>query len=368
MGFGGHRDPDGRIEPRSVEWDRHPPGVARVAAGEHPGREPYVPDLAADRALHGDELRKETALGRRARVEGGHPPEGRFHRRDPARERREAQRPSDVVAVVDRPEPHRRGGGRPAGGAARRRRLVPRIEGAAAQRVVGRPPHRKLGSIGATHDDRAGIEQVAHHRRVIRGNEAGQRGEAVRGRLSGDVDVLLDGDRDAVQRARRRPAVDLAVLLLGGAQRVFGAVRDDRVDTPVVRGDASEHRLRYLDARCLARPDHRGQLDRAPAPQTTIHVPDSSTPAHPSPIRRIPCRRLRRSTRSACKGIARRWIGCVCQRATKRCDIRSTVTPRRCAAPLRTAPPSLAAHALRPAPGRARRHSTRRFRRRRPRA
>ena len=40
---------------------------------------------------------------------------------------------------------------------------------------------------------------------------------------------------------------------------------------PLCRAMRPKHRLRHLDARCLARPDHRGELDRAPPPQFLGH-------------------------------------------------------------------------------------------------
>ena len=240
-------------------------------ACEHPRREPHVPHLAADRALDGTQLGEKAALGRGTRVVRGHPPERRLHRRQPARERGEAQRPADVVAVVYRPEPHRRGGRRSTGRSTWRGLVVPGIEGPAAQRVVRGPAHRKLRGIGAPHDDCAGVEQVARHRRMVRSDQVSVRGQAVRGCLPGDVDILLDGDRDPVQRPEGRAAVGLPVLPFGRAQRLVGAVGDDRVDAPVVPGDAPQHRFRDLDARHLARPNHRGELDRAPAPQILVH-------------------------------------------------------------------------------------------------
>ena len=146
------------------------------------------------------------------------------------------------------------------------------LKGSAAKRVVRGPAHGELRGVGAPHDDRAGFEEVAHHRRVVRSDEIRERGEAVRGRLSSDVHVFLDGDRNTVQRSECLAAVHLPVLPFGGPQRLFGAVGDDRVDASVVHCDPLEHRLRYLDARDLARPYHRGKLDRAPPPHILIHV------------------------------------------------------------------------------------------------
>ena len=112
---------------------------------------------------------------------------------------------------------------------------------------------------------------------------------------------------------------------------------------PPASGPQAHHLSNGWDARA---PRNPGEAPGNPA----------CTPAHPSPIRRIrypasvhrPAR-----VKSVVSGSHSRWA--------KNRVASAAVRPRRCAAPVRTAPPSLAAHPPRPAPGHARRRSTRRL-------
>ena len=175
--------------------------------------------------------------------------------------------------MMDRPKAHRgRGRGAP-GRAAGGHLVVPGIEGPAPQRVVRRRPHREFRGIGAAHDNRTRVEQVTHERRVVRRDQARQRGQAVRGGLPGNVDVLLDGHRNAVERSERSAPHHRPVLHPGIAHRLVRAIRHDGVEAPVVLRNAIEHRLHHLDARHFARPDHCDELHRTPAPEASVHQP-----------------------------------------------------------------------------------------------
>ena len=86
---------------------------------------------------------------------------------------------------------------------------------------VGVHAQAEVGQVGAGDRDRAGGAHALDHGRVDRGDRLGQRGHAVRGRRAGDVDVLLDRERDAVQRAEP-PAAATAVGGVGGRARLVG--------------------------------------------------------------------------------------------------------------------------------------------------
>ena len=121
---------------------------------------------------------------------------------------------------------------------------VARVHAVAGERVVvarhaARDPVRELGELRLGDDDRAGVAQVLRERRVVRRHEVGERERAAGGRHVGRVDVVLERDRDPVQRSADASAGALAVERVGDRERVR-VHRDDGVQPVLVERDARE--------------------------------------------------------------------------------------------------------------------------------
>ena len=128
-------------------------------------------------------------------------------------------------------------------------RIAPRVVGVEAVAVQGvvvgrhagwpRDPVGELGHLRLGEDDRARGAQVRDQRRLVRRDEAGERQCAAGGRHVRGVDVVLERDRDAMQRTAHlaRPA-----LAVEGVGLVEGARidRDRGVDPVFVEGDAQQ--------------------------------------------------------------------------------------------------------------------------------
>ena len=223
--------------------------------------EPHVGDAARHHALDGHELhRRARVLGRdhrRVRDAAGR----RLDRGDPAAVRGVAQRAADVVA-----EPERATCPKPARTPRRRwsrRRSRPGPTGCGSARAAtsrcgcaGRGPGRFVRPIG--------IAPAARRRSTcgasIGRDRLGQRRDAGRGRRAGDVDVLLDRERHAVQRAASARS---GVGRVGRRPRLVGQHHRDRVQ------------VRRSPPRCArgARPPPRARRPRRSA------ISSASSPA-----------------------------------------------------------------------------------------
>ena len=99
--------------------------------------------------------------------------------------------------------------------------------------------------------DRSGGFQAAHHLGVFRGNPFVEDGAGGGGPHAGRVDVVLECDRDAVQRAAEFSGRLLGLKLPGLLQRVIPHHRDERVQLGIVDldpGEARFHQLLWRDA------------------------------------------------------------------------------------------------------------------------
>ena len=267
----GEGDLDRPRRRRAVERHRRPPGIARVARGHDPRREAHVAHLAAHGALDRHQLRQHAALDGLRRVVGGDAAVGGLHGG-----KRRRRRPGSAASRRCR---CRGGSGRSPPPPPRWRRptsrrgspRVPGVQGAAVQRIVGRRAHRQLGRVGAPDDDRAGVQKVLDQRRVIGRDDALERGHAVGGRRALDVDVLLDGHRDAVQRPELGTVGQRAVRAIRGGEGLVAVVVDDRVELGIERADAADDRFHHVDAAEPLLPDALCQLTGAKAPQRIAH-------------------------------------------------------------------------------------------------
>ncbi len=82
-------------------------------------------------------------------------------------------------------------------------REIPRIAGFSDQQIVAFIGHQEFGGIGIAEDDRAGRTQASDQRRIVLRHVVLAEQRARRARQSCYVDVALDRDRHAVERAER---------------------------------------------------------------------------------------------------------------------------------------------------------------------
>ena len=134
------------------------------------------------------------------------------------------------------------------------------------KRIVGEPPEAEFRSVGAADDDGAGLPEMGNDRRVLAGHMIREGWNAVGGRLPGHVDILLDGDRNAMQWSDRSSGRH---DLIGGARRtaclVIHAHRDG-VHMPIDLVHAGDVALHHLESTHLPSADRRHRLSGAPLP------------------------------------------------------------------------------------------------------
>ena len=127
------------------------------------------------------------------------------------------------------------------------------VEAVAAQRAVvaghaGGGEVGQFGEDGLGEDHRAGLAQVRGERRVVGRDEALEGHRPAGGWQVGRVDVVLERDRDAVQRPAHLPGLALGVEPIGLGQRP-GVHRQRRVDALFVERDALQVLLDQLSGR-----------------------------------------------------------------------------------------------------------------------
>jgi hypothetical protein len=86
------------------------------------------------------------------------------------------------------------------------------------------------------------------------------------------IDIVLYGDRHAMQRAQRLPRSQRRVGGIGRSQCALAKRRDDRIDTGIDRGQAIETGGNRLPARNNAKADRACQIDRIPLPQLSRQI------------------------------------------------------------------------------------------------
>ena len=136
--------------------------------------------------------------------------------------------------------------GRGAGGR-RAARVAPRVVGvepvAVQAVVVARHPRGhpvgQFRELGLGDDDGARVEEVLRERGVVGRHQAGEGQRPAGGRHEGGVDVVLERDRDAVQRPADLAGGALAIERVGLFQRLV-VDGDDGVDRVFVHRDARE--------------------------------------------------------------------------------------------------------------------------------
>ena len=178
--------------------------VARVGIGDvrprHRGeRGPRVVDGERE---HRDAV--ERAAGRH-HASGRDHAEARLQSDDVVEHRRHAARARRVGAERERHEPSGNRDRRTRARSARNETRIERIARHAIRRAHADESRGELVEIGLADDDRAGRAQPRHRGRIVR-RRVGEGRARGRGRQPGDVDIVLDRERHAVERQPRRPS------------------------------------------------------------------------------------------------------------------------------------------------------------------
>ncbi len=186
---------------------------------------------------------------------------GQPHGRADADKARMGRRPADRIAGVgpeaDRSEIGRHSGGRPAAGAGRdavQRVRVARIAGQQRAHGLERAPG-EFGHVGFGEHECARLAQLADLKGVTGRDRSLQRQRPRRGRHVGGIEIVLDDQRNAVQRPAEARLGKARVERIGGGQGVW-VDHDDRVERRaflVVRLDAVDIHLDQLMAGHLVR-------------------------------------------------------------------------------------------------------------------
>ena len=153
--------------------------------------------------------------------------------------------------------------------------LRPRVRRLTEERVARLDVEHRLREVRAPEDDRARLAQRGDHRRVALGDPSAPRRDAERRRPAGDVEALLDRDRDAVERATRLAPRAARVGRLGLRLRLLPEDLRERVDAALDGVDAVEVRAEDLARGHFASREHRGERRGGELPE--LHRGDQST-------------------------------------------------------------------------------------------
>jgi len=175
-------------------------------------------------------MREHRPLRRGALVVGGDAALRRLDRDDAVAVRRPAQRTADVIAVRDRADAGRYRSTRAARRAAAGDIGIPRVKRKPVQRVIRKAAERELRRIGQAEHNGAGLLEIAHDRRVGGGDDVHLRGDAVGVGPPRIVDVFLDRDRYAVQRAELGLSCSGLVRSFCSLQRILRQINDNCVE------------------------------------------------------------------------------------------------------------------------------------------
>jgi hypothetical protein len=150
-------------------------------------------------------------------------------------------------------------------------RLRPWVVRPAAQIVDRVEPEAESRRIGAADDDRAGALPVGDDRAVRLGDDVLEADDAVGGRATLLVDVLLDRHRYAVQRAQGVTVRDCAIGAFRCGARHIRQIDGHRVERRVDGRHARQARLQRILGGDLVFANRRRDAHRAPAPDFIHH-------------------------------------------------------------------------------------------------
>ena len=164
---------------------------------------------------------------------------------------RQPHRAADIGAEMQRAVTGRTRGARAGRGAAGILAEVPGIAGEGMEARKPRRQHAVIRHRGLGEDDRAGLAQPRGGRRVLRRRHVLDAGRAERHRLVFGGDIVLDGDRHAVERAHRLALLPAIGRRLGDGARAFGIEQIERLDVRLPRRDMRQHFLQHFRRREL---------------------------------------------------------------------------------------------------------------------
>ena len=111
---------------------------------------------------------------------------------------------------------------------------IPRIVGAAVERVVRFHHQAELRDIGLAQQDRAGLAEPGDERGIVRRHSPSPTGDTQSRRRARRGEELLDGERYAVEKSKRHTSVTGDVrrqrLIPGPAEKRYGQRAESRVD------------------------------------------------------------------------------------------------------------------------------------------
>ena len=155
----------------------------------------------------------------------------------------------------------------PAGGAAGRQPRIMRVQRRTVQTVAGEPAQREGRRVGPPEDQRPGAGEVGHDGAVALGDQILLQGEAVGRRAPGHVDIDLDGDGHAGQRAGIVAGGDARIHPVGGGEGDLRRRVDHRVDRGVDGVEPGERARGDLARADLARAQQGGDGGGGQAPE-----------------------------------------------------------------------------------------------------
>ena len=110
---------------------------------------------------------------------------------------------------------------------------VPRVQGRSPELAVGVPANGEIGTVGAADRDRPSSPHPLDDGSVRTWVRARQGFESQSGWRTGEVDVLFDGERDAVERRQLTATCDRPVGCLRGFESLLAENDRDGVDRGV---------------------------------------------------------------------------------------------------------------------------------------
>ncbi len=140
---------------------------------------------------------------------------------------------------------------RAGGGAAGILGQVPGVAGEGMEAGEARRQHAVIRHRGLGEDDRAGFTQPRGGRRVLLCRHQLDAGGTQRDRLAFGGDVVLDGDRNAVERARGLTSLPAVGRGLCGSARAVRVIQIERLDVRLPRRDVLDHFLQHFRGREL---------------------------------------------------------------------------------------------------------------------
>ena len=198
----------------------------------------------------------------------------------------DADRAADVGAAGEGCRACGEGRARPAAAAAHRIVQVPRVAGDAVELGVREGGAAELRRRRARVDDAAGLEDALTDRRRLLGEEVLERQGCLRRRLTLDLDLVLEADRQPLERTRVVGVARVDRLCrLRLLERAVVVGEGERVDVRLHRLRAGDGRLQQLDGRQLAAAELRERVGGGDVVEFALGVGHGAIVPHRVPPR-----------------------------------------------------------------------------------